>query len=113
LNRSVDALASLLWAELDSEPINDSFLMCKTVHLSSLLLKIMSTTLSKPPLSGTDITNIWISYLKHRNEYEEDATAIDLGEFDFMLDEIHDLLKHVQYQDEIIAAQSREVFRKT
>jgi hypothetical protein len=62
----------------------------------------MSTTLLPPPLSKIDLINLWISYFKRRNEYEEDAITMDLGEFDYILDDIYNLLKHVEYQNKII-----------
>lgn len=87
--------------------------MCKTIHLSSVLPKNMSTTPLPPPLSRVDITSIWVSYFKYRSENDEDSTSLDGSDFENVLDVVQNLLKHVEYQDEIIAAQSREVFRKT
>ena len=64
----------------------------------------MSTTSLPPPLSKTDLIDIWISYFKRRNEYEEEVIGMDPEDFEIMLNDIYNLLKHIEYQDKIIDA---------
>jgi ribosomal protein S15P/S13E len=73
----------------------------------------MSTTLLSSPFSKTDLIYIWISYFKRRNEYEEEVIDMNPEDFEIMLNDIYNLLKHVEYQDKIIDAQSRKVCKTT
>jgi hypothetical protein len=57
----------------------------------------MSTALLPPPLSKTNLIDIWISYFKRRNEYEEDVIGMISEDSEIMLNEIYNLLKYIEY----------------
>jgi hypothetical protein len=73
------------------------FPIYKTLYLSSVISKNMSTTLLSPSLSKTDLIDIWISYFKRRNEYEEKVIGMDSEDFEIMFNDIYNLLKYIEY----------------
>jgi hypothetical protein len=57
----------------------------------------MLMTSSTPSLSKRDLMNFWISYFYYKNEVDKDFTALDCNNFESMLSDVYDLLKHVEY----------------
>ncbi len=46
---------------------------------------------------------------RDKNDVDKDSSALDGGDFEDILEHVKNLLEHIKYQDEIIAAQSREL----
>jgi hypothetical protein len=56
-----------------------------------------------------DFIQTWDLYYHYNNAIGEDSSALDGSDCEIILKHVKDLLEHVKYQDEVIAAVSREV----
>src|SRR5689334_12627121 len=72
----------------------------------------MSTTPPSPPLSRMDVITMWVSYFGTKYLFDQDKRSLGHNDHGYTLEDKKNLLEHVQYLEEIIAAQSRKVFRE-
>lgn len=69
----------------------------------------MSTIPSLPRFNNLDLARLWAMYHDYKNALHTDSSALDDGHFESILETVKDLLRLVEYQNEMITAQSRKV----